>query len=213
MILTNEEEARQWLRDALDVPRGTMERLESFVALLQRENERQNLVSSSTLVHVWRRHIVDSAQLLLHAPASGEWLDVGSGAGFPGLVIAALHAGPVTLVEPRKLRVAFLNEASALLGIAPTIVQAKMQSLPPRSYNIISARAVAALPALLRMCQPFSTEKTRFIFPKGRAAQTELDEARSAWQGSFRTEPSLTEEEARVVIAEGLRGREPGKRR
>src|SRR3954470_2154936 len=106
-------------RDALNVPRETLERLEAFVALLREENERQNLVSRATLDQVWVRHIYDSAQLLRFAPDASTWLDLGSGAGFPGLIVAALRPdGTTTLVESRKLRVDFLIHAAEVLGIS-----------------------------------------------------------------------------------------------
>ena len=106
-----EEQARRWLTDELGVPRETMARLDRFVAFLTSENERQNLVSRGTLEAVWVRHIVDSAQLLRFAqsPEAG-WLDLGTGAGFPGLIVAALHNGPVVMVEERAKRVEFLRE-------------------------------------------------------------------------------------------------------
>jgi 16S rRNA (guanine527-N7)-methyltransferase len=116
MIIDSEEAARSWLQESLHVPRETMIMLNLFVDLLRHENARHNLVSASTLSQVWRRHIVDSAQLLMLAPSqSSSWLDIGTGAGFPGMIAAALHQGPVTLVEPRKLRVDFLAEASRVL--------------------------------------------------------------------------------------------------
>jgi 16S rRNA (guanine527-N7)-methyltransferase len=212
-MIDGEEAARLWLRDGLGVSRETLAHLDEFAALLRRENSRQNLVSGSTLDQVWQRHIADSAQLLLHvSEPKAPWLDVGSGAGFPGLIAAALHQGPVTLVEPRKLRVAFLHQACGVLGIIPTIVPSKIQALPPQPFGIITGRAVAPLTELLSLAAPFSTENTRLIFPKGRNAQSELDAARNAWQGRFRIEPSLTDAEAGIVIVEGLRARRPGKR-
>jgi 16S rRNA (guanine527-N7)-methyltransferase len=213
VIIDSEDAARSWLQESLHVPRETMIMLSLFVDLLRHENARHNLVSASTLSQVWRRHIVDSAQLLLLAPSpSSSWLDIGTGAGFPGIIAAALHKGPVTLVEPRKLRVDFLAEASCVLGVAPTILPTKLHAVPTQPFDIITARAVAPLADLLRLSLPFSTEKTRLIFPKGRNVQRELDDARATWQGEFQVAPSLTDPEARIVIVEGLRARRPGKR-
>ena len=105
-----EEEAKQWLRLNLDVPRETFERLEAFAALVREESQRQNLIAASTLDHIWARHIVDSAQLLRFDPdPERPWLDLGSGPGFPGLIVAALRPGKVVLVEERKLRCEFLH--------------------------------------------------------------------------------------------------------
>ncbi len=112
----DEAGARAWLAAECNVPRETFDRLEAFVALLRDENDRQNLVSAASLDHVWTRHIVDSAQLLKLA-GEGEWLDLGTGAGFPGLIVSALRDGPVTMVEERKRRVEFLERAAEVLGI------------------------------------------------------------------------------------------------
>ena len=205
-----EEEARA----ALDVPRETMERLEAFAAFLREESELQNLVSRSSLGHLWSRHIYDSAQLLRFAPPNAAaWLDLGTGAGFPGLVTALLHPAHFTLVEGRKLRVDFLIGAAELLGVSHriTILCSKVEALPQRSYDVISARAFAPLPRLLDLAHRFSTAKTRWILPKGRNARSELDAARASWQGAFRLEQSLTDPEAQIVVAEGVTGK--GKRK
>jgi 16S rRNA (guanine527-N7)-methyltransferase len=109
-------------RAQLDVPRETIDRLEAFVAFLATENERQNLVSRGTLEVVWSRHIYDTAQLLRFSPTpAATWLDMGTGAGFPGLIVALLHEGPVTLVEERRKRAQFLLEAAEILGISDRV--------------------------------------------------------------------------------------------
>ena len=193
---------------ALDVPRETLARLDALVALLREENARQNLVSAGSLEAVWSRHILDSAQLLRFAPPGAEsWLDLGTGAGFPGLVIAALFPGRMTLVEARKLRVDFLHRAAEVLGVAERtqILCAKVEAVPARPFDVISARAFAPLDKLLRLGMPFSTAKTRWILPKGRNAKSELDAARSSWQGDFRLEPSLTDPDAMIIVAEEVR--------
>jgi 16S rRNA (guanine527-N7)-methyltransferase len=194
---------------ALDVPRGTLERMAAFVELLVRENELQNLVSRGTLVDVWARHIYDSAQLLRFSPTGGTWLDLGTGAGFPGLVVAALWDGTVTLVESRKLRVEFLQSGAQVLGVSDRVevLCAKIEAVPARPFDVISARAFAPLDKLLRLGLPFSTEKTVWILPKGRHAQSELDAVESSWQGAFRIEPSLTDAEAGIIVATGVKPR------
>jgi 16S rRNA (guanine527-N7)-methyltransferase len=193
---------------ALDVPRETIERLEAFAALLRAENKVQNLVSHSSLDHLWARHIYDSAQLLRFAPQGASyWLDLGTGAGFPGLVTALLHPAHFTLVEARKLRVDFLNRAAEVLGLEDrvSIHCLRVEALPQRTYDSISARAFAPLPRLLELGDRFSTAKTRWILPKGRNARSELDAALRSWQGSFRLEPSLTDPEAQIIVAEGVK--------
>ena len=209
----NEDEARAWLQRSFDVPRETMSRLDAFAALLREENARQNLVSAASLDSLWTRHIADSAQLLRFAPSPGAtWLDLGSGPGFPGLIIAALHNGRVTLVEERRLRVEFLRRAADLLGVDAEIAGTKLERMPPRPFDVISARAFAPLGRLLRLATGFSTGKTLWLLPKGRNAESELAALDPSWQGDFRLEPSLTDPEARIIVASGVSRRGAGSR-
>jgi 16S rRNA (guanine527-N7)-methyltransferase len=199
------------------VPRETIPKVEAFLALLREENERQNLVSRASLDLVWTRHVADSAQLLRFAPpGAASWLDLGSGAGFPGLIVALLHPARVTLVEARKLRAEFLRRAAILLGIESKveIVCARVEAMAPRAFDVIGARAFAPLHRLLALGRPFSKTGTIWILPKGRNAQTELEAVRSSWQGAFRIEPSRTDPEAGIVIASAVRraGKEDAKR-
>ena len=197
----------------LDVPRGTMARLEALVNMVREENQRQNLVSRASLESVWSRHILDSAQLVRYASAwAGRWLDIGSGAGFPGLVVAMLHCSKVVLVEARRSRAEFLGRAASALAIEVEIVCAKAESLAPRPFDVISARACAPLERLLALGEKFSTPATCWILPKGRSAQSELEAARASWQGDFHLEPSLTDADARIVVATQVRRKSPGKR-
>jgi 16S rRNA (guanine527-N7)-methyltransferase len=203
-------------REALGVSRETLERLDRFAALLAEENERQNLVSRGSLAHLWSRHVFDSAQLSRFAPGdAAHWLDLGSGAGFPGLIVALLHPARVTLMEARKLRADFLRRAAQVLGIADKveIVCARVETLTPRAFGVISARAFAPLDRLLALAAPFSDDGTIWILPKGRNAKSELEAARASWQGDFRLEPSLTDDEAGIVVARGVRRRNPKGRR
>lgn len=209
----DETAARAWVEREFDVPRETMARLDAFAALLRDENERQNLVSRASLDQLWLRHIADSAQLLRFAPDSqASWVDLGTGAGFPGLIAAVLHAGPVTLVEERRLRADFLRSAAEALRITVEVVQASAQRLPPRPYDVISARAFAPLGRLLDFGTGFSTAKSVWLLPKGRNAETELAALDAKWQGEFRLEPSVTDADARIIVATGVRRRGKGKR-
>ncbi|MDQ4088157.1 MAG: 16S rRNA (guanine(527)-N(7))-methyltransferase RsmG [Pseudomonadota bacterium] len=199
-----EEEARAWFRRA-HVPRETVERMEAFAAFLRAENAKQNLVSEVSLAEIWRRHLLDSAQLLRFAPApDGRWIDLGTGAGFPGLVVAALHNGPVTLVEERRLRVDFLRRAAEILGVEVEIIGTRVERVPPRPFDVISARAFAPLPRLLDLGTRFSTTKTFWVLPKGKNAESELEGLDSSWQGDFRLEPSLTDPQAKIIVATGV---------
>lgn len=190
-----------------DVPRETLDKLQSFAALLKEENGRQNLVSASTLEGIWDRHIGDSAQLVRFEPHPGaSWVDVGSGAGLPGLVIACLVSGPVTLVEPRRLRAEFLHRVCESLELNATVVTGKAERAEGK-YDVITARAVAKLPQLLEISAHLSTTNTVWVLPKGRSARAELAEAQRAWQGAFHVEPSVTDAESYIVVATGVRAR------
>ena len=195
-----------------DVPRETFERLQCYASLLIEENEHQNLVGRSTIEELWQRHIVDSAQLVRFAPrADSSWLDIGSGAGLPGLVVAILTEGPIALVEPRKLRADFLQRAAEEIGLAHRVtVHATKVERVTGAFEVITARAVAALEVLLRISQHLSTDKSLWLFPKGKSAQSELDEVRRTWQGSFRLVRSRTHPASAIVVAEHVQRR--GKR-
>jgi 16S rRNA (guanine527-N7)-methyltransferase len=181
-----------------------MATFDAFADLLRAENERQNLVSRGTLDQLWLRHIADSAQLLRFAPAHASWLDLGTGAGFPGLIVAALHDGPVTLTEERRLRADFLRRAAATMGLRIEIIQANVERVPSRRFDVISARAFAPLEKLLSLGTAFSTQKSLWLLPKGRNAQAELAALAPSWQGEFRLEPSVTDAEAQIIIAQDV---------
>lgn len=203
-----EADARAWVERRFDVPRETMERLDAFAALLREESEHQNLVSKASLDRLWLRHLADSAQLLAFAPSpEASWVDLGSGAGFPGLVVALLHRGAVTLVEERRLRFEFLHRAAETLAVRVEILAGKAERLASRPFGVISARAFAPLPRLLDLSTGLSTTKTVWILPKGRNAQTELAALDASWQGDFRLEASVTDPEARIIVAQGVQRR------
>ncbi|GLR46773.1 16S rRNA (guanine(527)-N(7))-methyltransferase RsmG [Sphingomonas astaxanthinifaciens] len=189
------------------VSRETKERLASFADMLRQENERQNLVSKASLDALWTRHIADSAQLIRFAPVNAEWLDIGSGPGLPGLVLAILGVKHVTMVEPRRLRTDFLERVSDALALKNVaIVTGKVEQVTG-SFDVITARAVASLDKLFALSVPRSHGGSRWVLPKGRSAAMELAEARSTWQGEFRLEASATDPEARILVAEKVRKR------
>jgi 16S rRNA (guanine527-N7)-methyltransferase len=197
-----EDQAKAWLAASFPVSRETQERLEAFVAFLTVEAQLQNLISAATLDQIWARHIVDSAQLLLHAPGEGDWLDLGSGAGFPGLIVPMLSSHRVVLVESRAKRIDFLGRAIELLGLQDVAVVAGMplERLETAPYSVISARAFAPLPRLLRLSHRFSTDNTLWLLPKGRNAVNELTEVSTEWNLDFRVEPSVTDSDAGIII-------------
>ena len=189
------------------VSRGTFDKIEAYAGLLRDESQRQNLISASTLDQLWDRHILDSAQLVRFEPkADASWADIGSGAGLPGLVIACLVQGPVTLIEPRRLRADFLHRVVESLNLNATVVSSKAERVRGR-YDIITARAVAGLGKLLEISAHLSTTNTVWAFPKGTRAHEELFEAQRSWQGVFHVEHSVTDPDSRIVIATGVRAR------
>ncbi|MBW8755429.1 MAG: 16S rRNA (guanine(527)-N(7))-methyltransferase RsmG [Sphingomonadales bacterium] len=201
-MIADEVQARAWLRQLPECDDAAMARLERLVALLAEENQRQNLVSAPSLGEIWRRHIADSAQLLAYVPrGTTPWLDLGTGAGFPGLVIAALRPEcEVLLVESRKRRIEWLEAVSGALGLAHVSVQgARLEDVPERDATVISARAFAPLDRLLDLSARFSTSDTIWLLPKGRSAQQELAMLRG-WNHRFHVEQSLTDPEAGIIV-------------
>jgi 16S rRNA (guanine527-N7)-methyltransferase len=200
-----EVEAQAWLDARCGVSRETQERLEAFVAFLRHEAVSQNLIAASTLDQIWTRHIVDSAQLLGFASASAipqHWIDLGSGAGFPGLIIAILSDFQITLVESRARRIDYLERAVQLLDLQGRVRIAGMvlERLETAPYSVISARAFAPLPRLFELAARFSTDKTLWLLPKGRNAAKEWEQVQPNWTGDFRIEPSVTDVEAGILV-------------
>lgn len=187
-----------------DVPRGTEQKLERYCELLLAESAHQNLIGRSTVDDLWQRHIFDSAQLLRFAMRDAAWLDVGSGAGLPGLVLALCGVAGITLVEPRRLRAEFLHRSAADLQVQNvSVVHAKVETLTGQ-FDVITARAVAPIAKLLSLTYHLSHPGTIWVLPKGRSAAKELEEARASWQGRFRTEASVTADDGLIVVAEGV---------
>jgi 16S rRNA (guanine527-N7)-methyltransferase len=203
-----EEQAQDWLRTNLNVSRETLERLEAFIAFLRREASSQNLIAASTLDHIWSRHIVDSAQLLKllpdDLPRDGNWIDLGSGAGFPGIIVAILSEHHVTLVESRNRRIDYLQRAIGMLDLESNVTVAGMplERLETAPYSVISARAFAPLPRLFELAARFSTDKTIWLLPKGRNAVKEWEEVQLVWTGNFSIEPSVTDAESGILVGQ-----------
>lgn len=196
-----EDEARGWIEQRHGVT--GVDVLTRLATLVRDEAARQNLIAPSTLDEIWARHIVDSAQLIPYADASpGTWLDIGTGAGFPGLVVAALTDRPIWLVEPRKRRADFLTTCCEALGVASrtTVVTGKVERVDVQAA-VISARAVASLWELLGAARHCSTWNTLWLLPKGRSAREEIASAQQSWHGAFHVEHSVTDPESLIVIA------------
>jgi len=206
-VISNETEARAYVAGLTDAE--GMARIEVFAALVLEENQHQNLIAKATEAHIWQRHIADSAQLTQNvsretfgANAGGPWLDLGSGPGFPGLVIAALHPNmPVVLVESRARRAEFLERCVTALGLAKCRVEGqRLERITPFPARAISARAFAPLPKLLALSAPFSTSATRYVLPKGRSAAQELETLKPSIRAMFHVKHSLTDPEAGIIV-------------
>ena len=193
-----------------DVSRETMASLERYVELLVDENSRQNLIAKSTEEDVWSRHIVDGAQLVAFAEPATSWCDIGSGPGLPGLVISILTGDPMTLIEPRRRRVEFLELCREKLGLPQLAIFQGKAEAASEQFGVITGRAVAPLSEFFGLASHLAHSGTKWVLPKGQRAKSELDEAKSSWQGRFKLVPSLTNPEASIVVGEGVQPR--GKR-
>jgi 16S rRNA (guanine527-N7)-methyltransferase len=207
VILETEAQARHWFADKLGCDPATLEKLNCLVDLLTAENARQNLVSAASLAQVWVRHLADSAQLLdvSRGTPKGPWLDLGSGAGFPGLVVALCRPDiAVTLVESRARRIAWLKEAAAALGLANVTVEGKrLEALPTLGAGTISARAFAPFPQLIALSARFSTPETLWLLPKGRTGRQELLQMTKPIQSMFHVKQSMTDAESVILVGHG----------
>ncbi|MDR5652661.1 16S rRNA (guanine(527)-N(7))-methyltransferase RsmG [Ruixingdingia sedimenti] len=193
-----------------DVSRETFARLEAFAALVHRWNPAINLVAKSTLPHLWHRHILDSAQILGHARDDiAHWADLGSGGGFPGIIIAVLLAQDspqtrVTLVESDQRKATFLAESSRQLGLNPVILTTRAESTRPLAADVISARALAPLPRLLPLIALHAAPQTIALLPKGAGYQQELAEAAADWRFTSTAHPSITDPKAVILELRNL---------
>jgi 16S rRNA (guanine527-N7)-methyltransferase len=164
------------------VSRETLARLEAYAELLFRWSARINLVGATTLDDLWRRHFLDSAQLLDHVPeGTRSLLDLGSGAGFPGLVLAIMGAKGIELIEADARKCAFLREVARLAAAPALIRNSRIEAVPPHIVDVVTARGCAPLDRLLVLAQPFIGPDTVCLFLKGEQAAQELTAANQAW--------------------------------
>ena len=186
------------------VSRETLERLQAYVALLTAWNRRINLVSANTIGDVWRRHILDSAQLLPLLPDGARIVvDVGSGAGLPGLVLAILGVPEVHLVESDQRKAAFLREAQRVTGTPVTIHSQRAERMAPMAADAIVARAVAPVDNLLLMVDKFRKPHTICLFLKGKGVEEELTHLPSALKMKAQILPSRSDPTGRILRLEG----------
>lgn len=180
-----------------DVSRETIARLNIYAALLKKWNPRINLVSKTTLEAVWQRHIIDSAQLFQMAPHPvRHWADLGSGGGFPGLVIAILAQDSpqkVTLVESDTRKCTFLRTVLRETGVEAEIINDRIENIAPLNADILSARALAELAKLLEYSIIHLNPKGTALFPKGSRWEKEVKTAQAKWQFTYGVDKSITE--------------------
>jgi len=203
-VIANEAEAREFCAQRTDS--AGIERLEKLAVLLADENERQNLVSAASLASVWQRHFADSLQLLDHVPrGTSPWLDLGTGAGFPGLALAAASPdASFILVESRKRRVDWLNRAATELGLQNCRVEgARVENVESFESAVIVARAFAPLGKLLRLSARFSTPDTVWLLPKGRSAAQEWSEQPAEVRKMFHVKQSATDADGGILLGQG----------
>lgn len=194
---------------AANVSRETLDRLKLFAGLLEDWSMRHNLVSAASLRDVWRRHIWDSAQLLDLVPAEAiSSVDLGSGAGFPGLILALLLRNRLgfraVLYEATRKKCDFLAAAAGRLGIAVEIRNARIEMAPLEAFDLVTARACAPLPQLLLYAQPFQGAGTVNLFLKGQSVGSELTEAHKIWNMHVQERPSRSDPSGIILVIEQL---------
>ncbi len=211
---------RQLAMSLTPVSRETETRLAVLVAELERWQSAKNLVSSTTLDHVWSRHVADSLQLLRYAPVHGvSWLDLGAGGGFPGLPLAAAlmerPASSMILVESNGRKCAFLRQAARLMGVNVTILDARIEQAlsgeggkPVGPVDVVSARALAPLDQLLAWTEKLLTNGAIGLFPKGQDVDQELTKASKCWKFDVIIHPSVTDPAGRILQISALSRRQ-----
>jgi 16S rRNA (guanine527-N7)-methyltransferase len=194
---------------ATGVSRETMRRLQDYAALLVSWSVRINLVGRATLDDLWRRHFLDSAQLLPLLPAGTQTLaDLGSGAGFPGLVLAVLGVPGVELIEADSRKAAFLREAARITDAKATIRGCRIEAVAPHAVDVVTARACAPVERLLTLGERFIGPRTTCVFPKGERAEEELTEAGKAWKMTVSRHASRADRGGKVLVLQQV-NREP----
>jgi len=197
-------------KTGLDVSRETLARLERYESLLRKWNPAINLVGRNTLPRAWGRHFIDSAQLWRLRPKDARlWLDLGSGGGFPGLVVAVLAAERdpalrVALVESDGRKASFLSHVCQELGISPKIHRDRAETLAPQGADLVSARALAPLDRLLELAHRHLAPGGVCLFPKGKNSQSELTRARKYWTFDIQQTPSVTDSGGTILKIGGL---------
>ncbi|WP_375391147.1 16S rRNA (guanine(527)-N(7))-methyltransferase RsmG [uncultured Sphingomonas sp.] len=197
-----EDEAKDWIADRFGA--SAVDGVGAIVTRVIAENQRQNLVSPSTIGSIWNRHAADSAQLALLGEPAGLWIDIGPGGGFPGMIVAMVRAAPMLLIEPRRKRAEFLVEMARDLHLTHVHVMASRVEVVREMATIISARAVASVEKLFDAGQACAMQETRWLLPRGRIEQADLLAIERDWQGTFHVKQSVTDRTSSILVAEGV---------
>jgi 16S rRNA (guanine527-N7)-methyltransferase len=193
------------LETALDVSRETLERLDTYYILLCRWQKAINLVSRGSMENAWKRHFLDSGQLLAHIPSgASSLLDIGSGAGFPGLVLAILGVKNVHLVEADQRKCLFLSEVSRETSAEVRVVNERIENFPSKSFDVVTSRACAPLEVLLKYTQPYLGPRSIGLFLKGRSVEDELTTAKKRWDIRYSLISSISDSAGKIVRLEGI---------
>lgn len=204
----NEEYGPEDFRRDTNVSRETLAKLVLYAQLLAKWNKTVNLVSNASLKSLWKRHFLDCAQLAplieQHARAHPVCLDIGAGAGFPGMVLAIMQTGEWTLVESDQRKIAFLSELCRVCEVSVKLRAERIETMHPFSADVITARAVAPLGQLMKYGKPFVNEDTVCLFSKGRLHGAEVTEAQGDWAFEHKLFPSKSDPDGRVVMIEGV---------
>lgn len=194
-----------------NVSRETIEHLDAYAALLTKWNKAINLVAPSTIASLWSRHFLDSAQILDVAPKNAKsWVDMGSGAGFPGLVVACLAKEKhpdlgMTCIESDQRKSVFLQTVIRNLGLKATVISQRIEQVPRLGADIVSARALSRLEVLLGYADRHLSPEGTAIFLKGAGFGREIEQAQDNWTFDIRTEPSKTDADGALLICGGLK--------
>lgn len=181
------------------VSRETKDRLAIYVGELRRWQAKINLVGPKTLDDVWRRHVQDSAQLAPLIPLGSRIIDLGSGAGFPGLVLAIMGVGEVHLVESDQRKAAFMREVIRLTGANAQVHALRIEKMTPMAANFVTSRALSSIEQLLEFAEPFLKEGGCCLFLKGKSWKEELTAAKKAWNMRAESTPSRTDPEGVIL--------------
>jgi 16S rRNA (guanine527-N7)-methyltransferase len=199
------------LQKALSISDSVMEKMRVYVTMLEQWNTRMNLVSASTMDNVWHRHVYDSAQIIQQIPKNAQTLaDLGSGAGFPGMIIAMMTGLQVTLIERDTKKAEFLREVALNTDTDVEVLQQTIEEIKGRTFDVITSRALAELSLLFRLAQSLSKPSTTCLFLKGKMLDQELTKAQKEWGKhkllmDIKRVPSVTSDEGTILCLSQIR--------